>query len=440
MGPTALSGPMLLSVNNDVFISFGQGMMKAGGKIMNLALYFWKELATISRDFLKQNPLTITFSTSPSGIGGETANFYQSLISTAFNVALAAGISLAILYFFVGMIQESAELKYLFGMEPITKMFLRLVIVVFLVESSYQIAIDITSICITAMSSISVTVDEMASTKSVAEATGNYERVKASEVNPDSPLYSEWYTTFTGDSPGYVYLTNNPGAVLGSAIMHANLNGDKGSAENKRRFARYVNSLAEKDAADYGYFVTVYNDMQQQTWREQAMASPPRAYGEGDTDTMSSTGEDTEKLSKEYYAEDWLLMGLLCLVTGAVGGIGILAASVSILKTVVTRMFKLLVSLPFAPLSFASLAKGPQEMDRAMGWARTFLAFCLEALVVTIALKISITMFGRYKLQESGASIMEKAVADIVNLCLPLLSGAACIKVADEIVAKCLGI
>ena len=65
----SLSGPVLLSVNNDVFISFGQGMMKAGGKIMNLALYFWKEMATISRDFLKQNPLTITYTASSSGIG-----------------------------------------------------------------------------------------------------------------------------------------------------------------------------------------------------------------------------------------------------------------------------------------------------------------------------------------------------------------------------------
>lgn len=433
----SLSGPVLLSVNNDVFISFGQGMMKAGGKIMNLALYFWKEMATISRDFLKQNPLTITYTASSSGIGAESASFYQYLISTAFNVALAAGICLAVLYFFTGMIQESADLKYLFGIEPMTKMFLRLVIVVFLVESSYQIAIDVTSICISAMSSISVTVDEMASARSVAEATGNYEKVKASEVNPNSALYSEWYTTFTGDSPGYVYLTNNPGAVLGSALLHANLNAEKDTAENRRRFASYVNNLAKKDAEDYGYFVTVYNDMQQQSWREQAMAEPGGGY---DPDNMSSTGEDTEELSRQYYADDWLLMGLLCLVAGAVGGIGILASSISILKTVVTRMFKLLVSLPFAPLSFASLAKGPQEMDRAMGWARTFLAFCLEALVVTIALKISITMFGRYKLQASGSSIMEKAAADIVNLCLPLLSGAACVKAADEIVAKCLGI
>lgn len=438
MSPYALTGPMLLSVNNDVFISFGQGMMKAGGKIMNLALYFWKEMATISRDFLTQNPLTITYSASSTGIGGESANFYQSLISTAFNVALAAGISLAILYFFVGMIQESAELRYLFGIEPMTKMFLRLVIVVFLVESSYQIALSTTTICIQAMSSISVTVDEMASAKSVAEATGNYERVKPSEVNPNSPLYSEWYTAFTGDSPGYVYLTNNPGAVLGSAMMHANLNDQKDSAENRRRFASYVNNLAKKDAEDYGYFVTVYNDMQQQSWREQAMAEPESGYS--DYEGKTSTGDDTEALAREYYAEDWLLMGLLCLVTGAVGGIGILASSISILKTVVTRMFKLLVSLPFAPLSFAALAKGPQEMDRAMGWVRTFMAFCLEALVVTIALKISITMFGRYKLQVSGGSIMERAVADIVNLCLPLLSGAACIKVADEIVSKCLGI
>ena len=35
---------------------------------------------------------------------------------------------------------------------------------------------------------------------------------------------------------------------------------------------------------------------------------------------------------------------------------------------------------------------------------------------------------------------MEKAAADIVNLCLTLLSGAACVNAADEIVAKCLGI
>lgn len=439
MGTAGFAAPMLLSVNNDVFISFGQSMMKAGGKIMNLALYFWKEMATISRDMLTQNPLSLTYSTSPSGIGGETASFYQNLISTAFNVALAAGISLAILYFFVGMIQESAELRYLFGIEQMTKMFLRLVIVIFLVESSYQIGIDVTSISISAMSSISVTVDEMASAEEVAKATGNYKKVKASEVNPNSALYSEWYTAFTGDSPGYAYLTSNPLASAGTAAISAKQSADKDSKANRRRFARYVNALAKKDADDYGYFVTVYNDMQQQSWREQAMADPEGGYVLS-SDPTASSGDATEELSQQYYADDWLLMGILCLVTGGVGGIGILAASVSILKTVVTRMFKLLVSLPFAPLSFASLAKGPQEMDRAMGWVRTFMAFCLEALVVTIALKISITMFGRYKLQASGTSIMEKAVADIVNLCLPLLAGAACIKVADEIVSKCLGI
>ena len=93
---------------------------------------------------------------------------------------------------------------------------------------------------------------------------------------------------------------------------------------------------------------------------------------------------------------------------------------------------------------FPGLPEIGQALFRLLGRSNTWLKIgttmlhVAEALLISLAIKVSIGMFGRIQLKPMDTSPMMAAMTDIVNLCIPLTAAAGCIKGSEHIVQKLL--
>ena len=74
-------------------------------------------------------------------------------------------------------------------------------------------------------------------------------------------------------------------------------------------------------------------------------------------------------------------------------------------------------------------------------WIKTFLGYALEAVVIALALRISFGLFADAALfqVESGTDAVS-VILLICNYCMPMITASACLKGADTIVRRCLGL
>lgn len=393
------------------FIQTGQALIKAGGQIMNLSIAVWKAIAKLAEIYLKQNVFEISYTQGPSRAGAEAATLAGHFINGFLNMATVAGCALAFMYFFIGFTKEATDLRSVLNPTSLSKLFLRLAVTMFLVTSAAGIARDVLKISTILVGSVTYDIDEMTSPKNLAKASGAYsiKKIKAMDVNIKSDEYLDW-------------VKKEYALSFGQGV---NVDTYAEKTSTKKAYASYINNKADSDAEEYGYFVIIYNQL-----------TNGQTAGQLAGDVKEDTGYvDTATGVK---ATEWVLTGIVCVIGGLIGAACIIVSSYEILSAIISRLFRLLMCLPFGPVSFASLAAGSGRGEHAMSWVRTFITCCAEALLISLAIKVSIGMFGRIQLKPMDTSPMMAAMTDIVNLCIPLTAAAGCIKGSEHIVQKLL--
>lgn len=138
---------------------------------------------------------------------------------------------------------------------------------------------------------------------------------------------------------------------------------------------------------------------------------------------------------------DMLGAGFVCLLGGLLGFVAIIVSGVSILLTVLTRFFKIFMTIPFAPPALASFAGGHGLSQSGISWLKTFFSYCLEVVAIGLALLISFLFFrGNNSYFNADAQSWAGVFLGILNVCLPMLTAVACVKGAEMTVRRALGL
>ena len=138
----------------------------------------------------------------------------------------------------------------------------------------------------------------------------------------------------------------------------------------------------------------------------------------------------------------WLAIGFGSMIGGLLGGLVIIVCAVTLVLTDLSRQFKLLLCIPFAPVAFAGFAGGAEFSQSGIAWLRTFIGYALEAVVIALAISISFGLFQDASLfGTSGAEVnMVTLILQICEYCMPMITACACVKGAEMTVRRCLGL
>lgn len=159
-------------------------------------------------------------------------------------------------------------------------------------------------------------------------------------------------------------------------------------------------------------------------------------------DTVFDDMEQSLKKTGEAEGTSWFSAGVIALIGGAVGMATILVCGVELVITVMKRLFKVYMCVPFAPVALAGFAGGREFAQTGIAWLKTFTAYCLEAFVIALAIKLSFGLFSSAALTftTSSSDITVQMMLAIFNLCMPMVATAACVKGAEGVVRSCLGL
>ena len=151
-----------------------------------------------------------------------------------------------------------------------------------------------------------------------------------------------------------------------------------------------------------------------------------------------------EELEEDQDADGgtWIGMGLAGMLGGFFGGAVIMVCGVSLVLSVMSRLFRLLLCVPFAPVAFAGFAGGHEFAQSGIAWLRTFIGYALEAVVIALAISISYGMFkdaGMFTAGAESGSIVSLLLL-ICGYCMPMVTACACVKGAETTVRRCLGL
>ncbi|MCD8076736.1 MAG: hypothetical protein LUF27_17255 [Lachnospiraceae bacterium] len=290
---------------NSAFESFGSSMMNVGEWMMSAGYNVWKGSGSIALQYAQKDPMSVS-----NAWGTVTGSIYSTMLSVA--------AALAVLFFVLGWLNESIDIRTNFTLESMFRFFVRYVITASLIVNSLTLATGITR-CTTAL----------------------------------------------------------------------------------------VSTLsAEVEAEDAG---GLFDEMKEE---------------------LESSDAD---------GGTWLAYGIVAMIGGVIGGFVIIVCAVQLILSVLSRLFKMLLCIPFAPVAFAGFAGGREFSQSGIAWLKTYVGYCLEAVVIILAIDISYGLFQDTSAFGSVSGVVG-VVLGICEYCLPMITACACVKGADTVVRRCLGL
>lgn len=229
-----------------------------------------------------------------------------STVRGLLNAFVAVGVSLAVLYFVLGWVHESIDIRTTFTMENLVRMFVRFVITIALVTNSAQLAVDISQIAVS--------------------LTGAASAMISSQLTMEEPTFLKDYREYLSDQ-----------------------------------------------------------------W-DSAGKPKKKSDGRKKTGSGEESGKD-ESVSRWTLALNYLGGGFLSLIAGIFGGAIIVISGINIVLAVFTRLFKVLLAVPFAPIALAGFAGGGAYSQTGISWLKTYTGYCLEAFLITLAVGLSFPLF-----------------------------------------------
>ncbi len=170
-------------------------------------------------------------------------------------------------------------------------------------------------------------------------------------------------------------------------------------------------------------------------------------------DSMKQTGDVFASvktaLEDEGDEDGWMIVicGLICLLLSLFGAVIIVINGVKLIITVMQRVFKLLIAVPIGPVALAGFAGGNEFKQTGEAWIKTFIGYAFEAVVIAIAIQISMSMFGNISIvskipngNHDAIHYITVATLSIVDCVLPMIAANTCASGAENIVRHCMGI
>lgn len=136
----------------------------------------------------------------------------------------------------------------------------------------------------------------------------------------------------------------------------------------------------------------------------------------------------------------YMAVGFLCMLGGFIGMLVVIVSGITILFSVLSRFYKIFLCIPFAPIALSSFAGGQGLSQSGVSWIKTFLGYCLEVVVIALALVIAFKLFNGRTFFSTSSGGWSGAVLAICEICLPLVTAVGCVKGAEEIIRKSLGL
>lgn len=168
----------------------------------------------------------------------------------------------------------------------------------------------------------------------------------------------------------------------------------------------------------------------------------------GEIDTWQEPPEDLFEEAKEQMEDgdaggvDWLETGLIAFVGGLIGGLVIIVCAVQLVLAVLSRLFKMYLCIPFAPVAFSGFAGGREFSQMGISWLRTYIGYALEAVVILLAIQISMSLFadGGIFTPVEGEAYQIIMIRQICGYCVPMIAACASVRGAEMVVRRCLGL
>lgn len=159
---------------------------------------------------------------------------------------------------------------------------------------------------------------------------------------------------------------------------------------------------------------------------------------------LNTNGIFTDAMEELGTGGECLASGIVFFLGGLVGFAVILVCSFKIVMAVLSRFFRLFVTIPFAPVAVSTFAGGLGLSHTGSAWIKTFCGYCLEVLVIALALGISTKMFGDVHFfggtLGGGMDTPVEAILEVCDAIAPIVACTSCISGAESVIRKCLGL
>lgn len=373
--------------------SIGSALIGTGGKAMEVAVKLWNTVCTgegsLLNSYLSTNPAA-----GDAQYGIHTAYKLVSEGSSIWNIGMAIGGALVVFYFFAGWLKNAINVRDDINLENIWKFIIRVMLIELLLVNIPNLYKEFMTIGYAITNTVAGETKPLPSASEYASKTGGF---KTNYTMNDLKLEDKNKCYSYKDANGYSH------TVTSKDLERVGLD-----SSDEQSFVEYLNKhQATKSANDYGYFCGIQNQL------------------EG---SKTSDGE-------------WLSAGGICLIGGLLGAIVIIVSTISLVTAVISRMFRVLISIPFAPAALAGFAGGQEYSQRGMAWIRSFLGFLLEAIVILLAINICGAMFS----SGADASLIKEGngtagvLASIMNMVIPVTVTTAVAGGADTLIRKIIG-
>lgn len=137
--------------------------------------------------------------------------------------------------------------------------------------------------------------------------------------------------------------------------------------------------------------------------------------------------------------------GIIILVLSLVGAGAICISAIRVIMAMAKRFFKIYVAAPIGILAVPSIAGGDKYSNTAITWFKAFIGYCLEGVVMVMAVSISTKLFGAgrqiFDISSDGSvHVAVYCLGSILTCVLPMMTCVAFCESADQVIGRLLGL
>ena len=137
--------------------------------------------------------------------------------------------------------------------------------------------------------------------------------------------------------------------------------------------------------------------------------------------------------------------GIIIMILSLVSAGAICICAIRVIMAMAKRFFKIYVAAPIGILAVPTIAGGDKYSGTAITWFKAFIGYCLEGVVMVMAVSISTKLFGagRQIFDIAGDGTVHVAVyclGSVLTCCLPMMTCVAFCESADQVIGRLLGL
>lgn len=137
--------------------------------------------------------------------------------------------------------------------------------------------------------------------------------------------------------------------------------------------------------------------------------------------------------------------GIIIMIFSLVGAGAICICAIRVIMAMAKRFFKIYVAAPIGILAVPTIAGGDKYSGTAITWFKAFIGYCLEGVVMVMAVSISTKLFGAgrqiFNIADDGTvHVAVYCLGSVLTCCLPMMTCVAFCESADQVIGRLLGL